>query len=68
MISGASAGHRLDRGGIIRACGPRQVPAGSASRQLYVDGQEAPIASATPSALGFTGSWTGSSTGYSISR
>src|ERR1700678_2096842 len=42
------------------------VPAGSASRQLYVNGQEAPVASATPSALGFSGSWTGSSTGYSI--
>ncbi len=44
------------------------VPAGSASRQLYVNGQEAPVASASPSALGFTGSWTGSSTGYSISH
>jgi hypothetical protein len=44
------------------------VPSGSASRQLYVNGQEAPVASATPSALGFTGSWTGSSTGYSISN
>jgi hypothetical protein len=43
------------------------VPAGSASRQLYVNGQEAPVASATPSELGFSGSWTGSSTGYSIS-
>ncbi len=42
------------------------VPAGSASRQLYVNGQEAPAASASPSALGFTGSWTGSSAGYSI--
>jgi hypothetical protein len=44
------------------------VPAGSASRQLYVNGQEAPIASASPSALGFAGGWTGSSTGYSISH
>lgn len=43
------------------------VPAGSASRQLYVNGQEVPAAAASPSALGFTGSWTGSSTGYSIS-
>src|SRR5580692_4946836 len=43
------------------------VPTGSASRQLYVNGQEAPIASASPSVLGFSGSWTGSSTGYSIS-
>ena len=31
------------------------VPAGSASRQLYVNGSEAPVALATPSALGFTG-------------
>jgi hypothetical protein len=44
------------------------VPAGSASRQLYVNGQEAPVASASPSALGFAGGWTGSSTGYSISH
>ena len=44
------------------------VPAGSASRQLYVNDQEAPVASASPSALSFTGSWTGSSTGYSISH
>ncbi|HEY1488549.1 MAG TPA: right-handed parallel beta-helix repeat-containing protein, partial [Micromonosporaceae bacterium] len=39
------------------------VPAGSNSRQLYVNGQEAPVAMATPASLGFTGSWTGSSTG-----
>jgi hypothetical protein len=43
------------------------VPAGSNSRQLYVNGQEAPVAMATPASLGFKGSWTGSSTGYSIS-
>jgi Right handed beta helix region len=42
------------------------VPTGSASRQLYVNGQEVPVASASPSALGFARSWTGSSTGYSI--
>ncbi len=42
------------------------VPAGSASRQLYVDGSAAPIAQASPAALGFSGAWTGSSTGYSI--
>jgi hypothetical protein len=42
------------------------VPAGSASRQLYVNGSEAPIALASPAALGFTGTWTGSSTGYSL--
>jgi len=44
-----------------------QVSPGSASRQLYVNGQEAPIAQAIPSSLGFSGSWSGSSTGYSIS-
>ena len=43
------------------------VPAGSNSRQLYVNGQEAPIAQATPSSLGMSGGWTGSSTGYTIS-
>jgi hypothetical protein len=43
------------------------VPSGSNSRQLYVNGQEASVAMATPASLGFTGSWTGSSTGYSIS-
>lgn len=43
------------------------VPAGSASRQLYINGQEAPIAQANLSQLGWTGGWTGSSTGYSIS-
>ena len=42
------------------------VPAASSSRQLYVNGQEAPMAMATPASLGFKGSWTGSSTGYSI--
>ncbi|HEV2347231.1 MAG TPA: hypothetical protein VGS97_24255, partial [Actinocrinis sp.] len=42
------------------------VPGGSASRQLYVNGQEAPIAQATPGSLGFAGSWSGSSTGYNI--
>ncbi len=43
------------------------VPRGSNSRQLYVGGQEAPMAQASPSGLGFHGSWTGSSTGYTIS-
>ena len=43
------------------------VPAGSNSRQLYVNGQEAPIAQATPSSLGMSGGWSGSSTGYTIS-
>ncbi|MFC9331015.1 discoidin domain-containing protein [Kitasatospora sp. NPDC057015] len=43
------------------------VASGSNSRQLYIDGKEVPIAQATPSKLTFTGSWTGSSTGYTIS-
>jgi hypothetical protein len=43
------------------------VPASSNSRQLYVNGQEAPVAQSTPTALGMTAAWTGSSTGYSIS-
>jgi hypothetical protein len=42
------------------------VPAGSASRQLYVNGREMPIAQATPSQLGFSGGWRGSGTGYSL--
>jgi hypothetical protein len=43
------------------------VPAGSASRQLYVNGTQAPVAQATPSQLGFAGRWTGSATGYDLS-
>ncbi|MBR7837910.1 hypothetical protein KDL01_31845 [Actinospica durhamensis] len=43
------------------------VPSGSASRQVYVNGQEAPIAQESPAALGFAGGWTGTSTGYKIS-
>lgn len=43
------------------------VPSGSNSRQLYVNGQEVPVAQATPSALGMSGGWSGSSTGYTIS-
>jgi hypothetical protein len=43
------------------------VPRTSDSRQLYVGGHEAPMAQATPASLGFRGSWTGSSTGYTIS-
>ncbi|SEN93737.1 Ig-like domain-containing protein [Actinacidiphila rubida] len=42
------------------------VPAGSATRQLYVDGKEAAIAQATPSALHFSGTWSGSATGYDL--
>ena len=44
------------------------VPRGSASRQLYVDGTEAPLAQATPAALHFTGGWAGSATGYDLSK
>ena len=43
------------------------VPAGSASRQLYVNGRLAPIAQALTSSLGFDRSWSGSSTGYNVS-
>ena len=43
------------------------VPAASASRQLYVDGTEAPVAQATPSQLHFAGGWKGSATGYDLS-
>ncbi|MGS0894549.1 hypothetical protein ACVBGC_18765 [Burkholderia stagnalis] len=41
------------------------VAAGSNSRQLYVNGAQAPVAQQTPDQLGF-GGWTGSATGYSI--
>lgn len=44
-----------------------RVPPHSASRQLYVDGTEAPIAQATPAALHFAGGWDGSATGYDLS-
>ncbi|MBG6135887.1 hypothetical protein [Longispora fulva] len=43
------------------------VAAGSETRQLYVDGKLAPISGADRSALGWNGTWTGSSTGYDIS-
>jgi hypothetical protein len=42
------------------------VPAGSASRQLYVDGSEAPVAKATPAQLHFAGGWKGSADGYDL--
>ncbi|MFG1809516.1 hypothetical protein [Streptomyces sp. NPDC049040] len=44
------------------------VPHGSATRQLWIDGTEAPVAQATPAALHFTGSWVGSATGYDLSK
>lgn len=43
------------------------VPAGSETRQLYVDGKAARVAGADREALGWNGTWAGSSTGYSIS-
>ncbi|HEX4832993.1 MAG TPA: hypothetical protein VH478_18075 [Trebonia sp.] len=43
------------------------VPAASASRQLYIDGTEAPVAQATPAQLHFAGGWKGSATGYDLS-
>ncbi|MFE6735875.1 hypothetical protein [Microbacterium sp. NPDC057650] len=51
-----------DRDGVWVA----DVPAGSESRQLYVDGEWAPIAQATTAELGFTAGWKGGSTGYSV--
>ncbi|MYS22157.1 hypothetical protein GA0115240_138530 [Streptomyces sp. DvalAA-14] len=66
VISGASqvtGWTQLGSSGVWSA----PVPTTSNSRQLYVGGHEAPIAQASPSSLGFRGSWTGSSTGYSIS-
>jgi len=44
------------------------VPANTNSRQLYINGVQASIASSTPSALGFLGNWTGSSTGYNLNN
>jgi hypothetical protein len=44
-----------------------RVPRGSATRQLYVDGQEVPVAQKTPSQLGFSGGWKGTSSDYDIS-
>ncbi|MEU6969991.1 hypothetical protein AB0A71_20070 [Kitasatospora aureofaciens] len=43
------------------------VPAGSASRQLYVDGHLAPVAQARSGDLGFNSGWSSSATGYDIS-
>ncbi|MFG2042948.1 hypothetical protein [Dactylosporangium sp. NPDC048998] len=42
------------------------TPSASASRQLYVDGVQAPVAQSTPAGLGMSGGWVGSSTGYNI--
>jgi hypothetical protein len=67
VISGASrvgGWHEVGSTGVWSA----HVPHGSATRQLYVDGAEAPIAQATPKALHFTGDWGGSATGYDLSK
>lgn len=60
VISGAQrvTGWKQGSDGVWSA----HVPAGSETRQLYVDGVEAPVAQATPAALGFS-SWPRSSTG-----
>ena len=42
------------------------VPAGSETRQLYVDGTRVPVARCAGLGPRWNGSWTGSSTGYSI--
>ncbi|OOV24715.1 hypothetical protein SM007_27960 [Streptomyces avermitilis] len=67
VISGASrvtAWREVGSTGVWAA----HVPHGSATRQLYVDGREAPVAQATPAALHFTGNWAGSATGYDLSN
>ena len=66
MISGATRRDRLD-GVLPSGVWSASVPAGSASRQLYVNGTEAPVAQATPSQLHFAGGWKGSATGYDLS-
>ncbi|GAA3479454.1 right-handed parallel beta-helix repeat-containing protein [Streptomyces yanii] len=66
VISGATRIHKWtesDTEGLWSA----SVPAGSDSRQLYVDGRQAPVAQATAAQLGFSGSWTGTTDGYNIS-
>ncbi|MFD4503726.1 hypothetical protein [Streptomyces sp. NPDC058457] len=66
VVSGASrvsAWNEVGSSGVWAA----HVPHPSATRQLYVDGRQAPIAQATPAALHFTGDWAGSATGYDLS-
>ncbi|WP_143031762.1 Ig-like domain-containing protein [Actinacidiphila guanduensis] len=65
VISGATrvtGWHQVGSTGVWSA----RVPRGSATRQLYVDGQEAPLAQATPADLHFSGNWKGSATGYDL--
>jgi hypothetical protein len=67
VISGASrvtTWHEAGSSGVWSA----HVPHGSATRQLFVEGRQAPIAQATPAALHFTGNWAGSATGYDLSN
>lgn len=45
-----------------------EVPKGSASRQLYIDGAWAPVAQASASELGFSDGWKGTATGYTVSN
>jgi hypothetical protein len=66
VISGASQITGWNRVGTS-AVWSAAVPSGSSSRQLYVNGQEAPVAQASPGSLGMSGGWSGSSTGYTIS-
>ncbi|GAA1364412.1 hypothetical protein [Catellatospora chokoriensis] len=42
------------------------VPAGSDTRQVYVDGEKVPVAGAALADLGWNGGWAGSSSGYNI--
>lgn len=67
VISGAtrvSGWQQVGRTGVWSA----HVPSGSTTRQLYVDGKEAPVAQATPQALRFSGDWSGSATGYDLAN
>ncbi|MFI1092605.1 hypothetical protein [Streptomyces sp. NPDC020917] len=66
VISGATRIHKWTDTGTA-GLWSASVPAGSESRQLYVDGRQAPVAQATPAQLGFAGSWTGTTDGYNIS-
>ena len=67
IISGASAVTGWTETDTTNGIWAATVPSGSASRQLYINGVEAPIAQSNLAQLGFTGGWTGSSTGYGIS-
>ncbi len=66
VISGASQVTGWSRVGSSEVWST-PVPAGSATRQLYVNGTKAPVAQASTASLGFTGSWLTSATGYDIS-